>query len=181
MKLGHVFVAAAALAVFAAAPTTSAQPAPEHQRRPVIPVRSADADCAPLHFGFAGNPHKFETTILGRYTVPKGRWWTFTNVSLLAERHHGGPYAVAGEWTVQLGAHHDGIPVTVSESSLDNGSGLALQGQGPVDATFDQGDIIVFSTWLRPYTGSADGSRVDTDLANYYFTLGASGWDCPAN
>jgi hypothetical protein len=147
---------------------------------PKIPHLSASDPCTPLHFGFDGNPHKYNRTTLAHYTVPRGRTWRFTSVSILAERHHGGPYAVAGEWTVQLGAHHNGNPVTVSDSSLDNGSGLALQGQGRVNATFDSGDRIVFSTWLRPYTGSESGESVPTDPANYYYTLGASGMDCPS-
>lgn len=145
------------------------------------PRLSPNAPCKPLHFGFDGNPRKFESDTAGRYRVPKGRTWHITNASLMMERYDG-IGAQAGEWTGVLGGVHDGPWVgtahgpnqgrwfTIAQSSLDNGSGIALQGQTPVNAVLDQGDWLAFVVWLRP----------GTHPGNYYFTLGASGTDCPA-
>lgn len=129
-----------------------------------------DAPCQPIHFAFDGNPYKYRTTHLGRYKVPPGRTWHITNTSVLAERHSGGPYAVAGEWTVQVSTSHDGKGSTIAISSLDNGSGIALQGQGRVDVTLHETDLISFTIWLRPGTWPG----------HYYYTIGVTGMDCPA-
>lgn len=155
------------------------------------PRLAPNAPCRPLHFGFDGNPRQYEMQVLGHYRVPKGREWHLTNSSIMMERHHGGPYAVAGEWTGLVhGIHngdwegridHDGDLFTVAQSSLDNGSGIALQGQTTVNVVLDTADYVVFAIWLRPYTADAAGNRVDTDPRNYYFDIGLSGTDCPAH
>jgi len=140
----------------------------QSERQPVRRLPPS-APCAPILFSFDGHPQKYRSDILGVYRVPKGRMWTITNVSLMAERHSGGPHAVAGEWTVQLAAGHDATASTVAVSSLDNGSGIALQGQGAVKVVLDEGDSLTFSLWLRP----------GTHRPNYYYTIGTSGIDCP--
>lgn len=154
---------------------------------PKIARLSPDAPCQPLHFGFDGNPRKYRGDLLARYRVPKGRTWRFTNTSVMMERHHGGPYAVAGEWTGVIagdpgrwnGIGHDGTWFTISTSSLDNGSGLGQQGQGRIEVTLAEGTHLAFVVWLRPYTSDAHGERTITDPRNYYYTLALSGMDCP--
>jgi hypothetical protein len=136
---------------------------------PEIPRRGADEPCAPIHFGFAGKPKKYWSDTLGSYEVPTGREWHITNTSLLAERHSGGPKAVAGEWTVQAGGFDEAGRFTIAQASLDNGSGIAV-GQGQVDVALASGTELIFNIWLRP----------GTDPVNYYYTVAASGMDCSA-
>lgn len=138
-----------------------------------------DAPCRPIYFGFEGNPRGYEGQILARYRVPTGRKWRITNTSVMMERHHGGPYAVAGEWTGVVGASTESGRMSIATSSLDNFSGIASQGQGPANVTLGADSKLMFTLWLRPYTNDANG-RVATDPTNYYYTLGASGMDCPA-
>lgn len=127
-------------------------------------VVTSDKECGPLRVLLTGHPYRYRTE-WWRYEVPAGRRWTLSNVSLLAERFTDGHLAEAGEWTVMMAA--EGI--TVSQSSLDAGSGIALQGQGPVDVTLNAGETLSLGIWLRP----------GTDPAHYYFTLSAMGRDCP--
>ena len=162
-----------------ASPTYDASNAPQTVTEAPIRLRPT-APCRPIHFGFEGNPRKYEGQTLGRHAVPPGRTWRITNATVMMERHHGGPYAVAGEWTGWVGAVTSVGRVAISISSLDNGRGIALQGQGPVDVTLRAGEELRVSIWLRPYTSTASGARVATDPGNYYYTIGASGLDCPA-
>lgn len=157
---------------------------------PKQPLTAPDTPCTPVHFGFEGNPRKYRMQVLAHYEVPPGRTWRLTNSSIMMERHHGGAYAVAGEWTGLIqGIHdgswkgrnqHDGRLFTVAQSSLDHFQGVALQGQTLVDVLLDEGDVLSFAVWLRPYTNDRTGTEVTADPRNYYFDIGLSGTDCPA-
>lgn len=160
-------------------PSPTFDPADMFQSKPPKPaVLARGAPCTPLHFGFDGAPRHWRFTKLGVYQVPEGREWRFTNVSLLAERHHGGPNAIGGEWTSIIhglhngkwrgNVHHNGKLFTIAQTSLDNSQGIALQ-QHRVAVTLDERDHLIFAVWLLP----------GTHPPNYYYDLALSGMDCP--
>lgn len=135
---------------------------------PEIRTRSEGDPCEPIHFGFYGKPKGFDADRLGTYEVPEGRGWEITNMMLMAERHSGGPHAVAGEFTVHMGGVDEAGMFTIGVASLDNGSGMDMA-QGRTSVKLAPGTELWFELWLRP----------GTEPQNYYYTIGASGTDCP--
>lgn len=126
---------------------------------------SAGTGCTARHIAYRGKPPAVGHTVAGLHIVPAGHHWVVSNVSLLAERHSNGT-AEAGEFTSILAVGAD--RVTVAQSSLDAGSGIALQGQGATQVLLEAGTRVEFSVWLR------DGKNPE----NYFYDLSASFKDC---
>lgn len=126
--------------------------------------------CEWRHFHHQGTPTVHETDVVAEHVVPRGRTWLVTNVMLLSERHSNGT-ADAGEFTVMANVVDPaGNRVNIAQSSLDAGSGMALQGQGMVRVGLESGSTLQFSVWLR----------IGKEPTNYFYGHAVSLRDCPA-